>query len=221
MKRPHQTKVSNEKCKRSKESNSEHSEEEVEPSKDRFSFDVTCEELDAFKEGECPANTMKNTEWALKNFEKWRVARNQRYSSEQCPPEVLAFKNFEEICEWLCKNVAITHKADDSQYTPRSLKILQGVSSAIQRHLRKINPKIQINIFQDPVFQPLKNVCDSVFRRLHSSGIGTETKTISVLSKSDEDVLWDSGVINLDNPTCLLNALFFYTMEKTFASGEV
>ena len=216
LKRTRQTKVSNENCRRSKESNSEYNEEEVEISEDKFSFDVTCEELDAFKEGECPANTMKNTEWALKNFEEWRVARNRRYSSEHCPPEVLASKNFEEICEWLCKYVAETRKADSSQYTPRSFKMLL---SAIQRHLRKINPKIQINIFQDPVFRPLKNVCDSVFRRLHSSGIGTETKTTPVLSKSDEDVLWDSGVINLDNPTGLLNAVFFYNGKNFCLRG--
>jgi len=37
----------------------------MEKSADRFLFDVTCEELDAFKEGECPINTTKNTdhEW--------------------------------------------------------------------------------------------------------------------------------------------------------------
>lgn len=29
---------------------------------DRFSFDVTIEELDAFKEGNCTNNTVKNTE---------------------------------------------------------------------------------------------------------------------------------------------------------------
>ena len=31
---------------------------------DRFSFDVTIEELDAFK-GDCPHNTAKNTDWAV------------------------------------------------------------------------------------------------------------------------------------------------------------
>jgi len=33
---------------------------------DRFDFDTTLEELDAFKEGSCPTNTAKNTEWALR-----------------------------------------------------------------------------------------------------------------------------------------------------------
>jgi len=51
--------LSDENCKRSKESNHE----VVEKSADRFLFDVTCKELDAFKEGEYPINTTKNTEW--------------------------------------------------------------------------------------------------------------------------------------------------------------
>ena len=69
LKWPRQMKISNENCKRLKESNSEHNEKEVGTFEDRFLFDVTCEELDAFKEGEYPANIMKNTEWALKNGE--------------------------------------------------------------------------------------------------------------------------------------------------------
>ena len=32
---------------------------------DCFDFDTTLEELDTFKEGSCPANTAKNTEWAV------------------------------------------------------------------------------------------------------------------------------------------------------------
>jgi len=221
LKRPRRTKA-DENCKEFNDAECEVVQkrqcEAVQNPTERYSFDVTCEELDAFKEGECPANTAKNTEWALKNFEEWRKARNGKYSTEQCPPNVLASQDFDELCDWLCKFVAETRKADGSQYTPRSLKMLL---SAIQRHLRKINPKIQINIFQDPVFRPLKNVCDSVFKRLHSSGIGTEIKSTPVLSRNDEDVLWDTGVMSFDNPAGLLNAVFFYNGKNFCLRGGV
>ena len=46
---------------------------------ERYLFDVTFNDLSKFKEGECPANTEKNTEWAIRNFESWRSARNKRY----------------------------------------------------------------------------------------------------------------------------------------------
>ena len=44
---------------------------------DRFLFDVTTEELENFMEGECPKNTVKSNEWAIRNFEAWRNARNK------------------------------------------------------------------------------------------------------------------------------------------------
>ena len=33
-----------------------------------FSFDTTMEDLESFKEGHCPSNTVKNNEWALRTF---------------------------------------------------------------------------------------------------------------------------------------------------------
>ena len=59
-----------------------------------------------------------------------------------------------------------------------------------------------------------KNVCDSVFKCLHNKGIGTDTKVTPVLSLNEEDVLWKEGIISLDNPTGLLNAMFFYNDKK-------
>jgi len=43
---------------------------------ERFPFDVTFEDLSKFKEGECPINPEKNTEWAFHNFKSWHMARN-------------------------------------------------------------------------------------------------------------------------------------------------
>ena len=89
---------------------------------ERFSFDVTFENLCRFKEGECPVNTEKNTEWAFRNFESWRVARNSRYSNDQCPASVLCSATDNELCEWLCKYVSETRKAD-GQSTPHEAYI--------------------------------------------------------------------------------------------------
>lgn len=47
--------------------------------------------------------------------------------------------------------------------------------------------------------------------RLHSEGIGRQIKKAKVLTREDERMLWDSGVMNLDVPRGLLNAVFFTT----------
>ena len=39
-----------------------------------FSFEFGEDDFESFKKGECPANPAKSTEWALKNFEMWRIA---------------------------------------------------------------------------------------------------------------------------------------------------
>ena len=38
---------------------------------EHFDFNVTFEDLIKFMEGEIPANTEKNTTWAVRNFERW------------------------------------------------------------------------------------------------------------------------------------------------------
>ena len=63
----------------------------------------------------------------------------------------------------------------------------------LQRHLKQVHPAKDISLFRDPVFRPLKNVCDAVFKRLHSKGIGTQTKAILVLSQDEESTLWKKG----------------------------
>lgn len=128
---------------------------------ERYLFDVTFDDLSKFKEGECPANTEKNTEWAIRNFESWRSARNKRYPEEQCPPNVLLETGSNELCDWLCKYISETRNVDGTEYTPRTLYLLLA---GIQRHIRKVNPSSNINIFQNIEFQPLKHVCDSVFK---------------------------------------------------------
>ena len=45
---------------------------------ERFQFDCNIDELQKFKEGECPGNTAKSNDWALQNFHAWRVARNEK-----------------------------------------------------------------------------------------------------------------------------------------------
>ena len=183
----------------------------------RFAFDVTSEDLESYKEGECSANTNKNNEWALRTFQAWVTARNIKYPTDPCPSNIFTTENHQELCDWLCKFTAEARKADGTEYTPRSLYL---ILAGLQRHIRRLRPTETFNLFHDPVFYPLKNVCDSVFKRLHSKGIGTDTKATPVLSVSEGDVLWKEGVINLNHPEGLLkNAVFFYNGKNFCLRG--
>ena len=87
----------------------------------RFAFDITSEDLESYKEGECSANTNKNNEWALRTFQAWVTARNIKYPSNPCPSNIFTTENNQELCDWLCKFTAEARKADGTEYTPRSL----------------------------------------------------------------------------------------------------
>jgi len=73
-----------------------------------------------------------------------------------------------------------------------------------------VRPSEDLNIFQDVSFKLLKNVCDSVFKKLYSKGIGVETKATLVILMNEEDKLWTSGMLSMDSPIGLLRAVFFY-----------
>jgi len=156
-------------------------------------------------EDSSPHNTAKSTEWAIKNFESWRLARNKHFPEEICPNNV--FDDQTNPSKWLCRYVSETRKANGAEYTPHSLYLLLA---GLQRHLRKVYPDKQINLHTDPCFKPLRNTGDAIFKQLHRKGIGAETKATPVLSRDNETELWESGVLSMDTPKGLLRAVFFY-----------
>ena len=170
--------------------------------------------LQKMKDGMSPANTLKNNEWAMRTFEAWRSQRNKQFPTDKCPDNV--FENKDTACKWLCKFVVEVRKADGSEYTPRSIYLLLA---GLQRSIRRSSPKEEINIFSDYQFKELKRVCDAVFKKLHSEGIGSTKKSASVLGPEEEKKLWDTGVINLSTPVGLLRAVFFYNGKNFCLRG--
>ena len=118
-----------------------------------------------------------------------------------CPEEILVTDNKQILCEWLCKFVTEVRKGNGEDYTPRSLYL---ILAGLQRHIRQVKPSEEINLFQDVVFKSLRNVCDSVCKKLHSKGIGIETKATPVVSSDQEEILWTKKILDLDTPIGLL-----------------
>ena len=75
-----------------------------------------------------------------------------------------------------------------------------------------------MNFTTNAEIQRLRNVCDSYYRDLHSKGSGTEIKRTLVLT-TNEDKLWSSGTLSLDNPEGLLCAAFFHNQKNFCLRG--
>ena len=74
-----------------------------------------------------------------------------------------------------------------------------------------------MNIFNcdDPDFKCLYYTCDNYFRELRADGVGSQCHPTEVLTPADEEKLWQTGVLSVETPKGLLNAVFFFTMERT------
>ena len=182
---------------------------------DRFSFNITVDELEKLMEVECPANTAKNNEQAYNTFESWRTARNkQQLAILKCDVQMM----FSAQRKQLVSGYAEIRKVDGSEYTPHSLYLLL---TGIQQYVCKVYPKTEFNLFSDHEFKPLKNLCDLLFRKLYSKGIGTCLKATAVLFGDDEKKLCDTKVLNLETPIGLLCAVFFYNGKNFCLRGGV
>ena len=62
----------------------------------------------------------------------------------------------------------------------------------------------------DHKFVKLHNVCESLFRQLHSDGVGCEIEEASVITKEGENLMWSKKNLGLHSPKSLVCTVFFY-----------
>ena len=187
--------------------------------KDRFHFAIEDSDLKEAMKAYSTKNTAANNKWALTNYEQWFEQRKETLSAYECkqPMEVLLSNDPKEIGHILSLYVKETRKVDGNEYTPKTLYLLLA---GLQRHMRLQKGRaLAINIFNDPRLEAFHNVCDHEFRRLHQKGIGAEATHTETLSKDDENILWDTNVLDITTPAGLLNCVFFYNGKNLCLRG--
>ena len=169
---------------------------------ERFAF-ATDEELAKLAEGVVPANTAKITNWALKNFQLWMTNRNISHPNDLIPSDIFQCTDTQTLSKYLSRFVVETRKSNGELYPPATLhQLLCG----ILRHTRSKNPTCPNFLDKkDSRFRDLHGTLDSYFHKLHSDGVGTQTKHAETISCSEEDKLWSEGVMdtNWSTECCL------------------
>ena len=173
---------------------------------ERFAV-VTDQELAKLAEGLTPLNTAKTTSWALKNFQQWKTISNQSHPTDQVPDDIFITTNPQILNNHLSRFIVETRKANGDLYPPSTLhQLLCG----ILRHMRNKNPACPNFLDKkDNRFRQLHGTLDSYFHKLHSEGIGRQTKHAEVVSSEEEDQLWKEGIMDVKTPTGIQNAAFF------------
>lgn len=62
---------------------------------------------------------------------------------------------------------------------------------------------------KDIRFLRIHNVLDNMSRSLHKEGVGVSKVQAHIITETEEQCLWESGVMGTSCPASLLNAVFF------------
>ena len=74
--------------------------------------------------------------------------------------------------------------------------IYSSASLRTLRHMREVNPFCPNFLDKkDASFRQLHHTLDVHFHKLHSDGIGRKVKQTQVITKDEEQRLWESGVL--------------------------
>ena len=185
--------------------------------KDRFGKPTSEEEIAKLAKGFVPENTKKNNSWALKVFNDWKSQRSTE-DGEQCPDDLLENPDVTKLNYWLSRFVAEVRRADGNAYPPRTISQLVA---ALQRRMLENNPNAsKFCNSHNTDFRDLTRTCDSVYRKLHSDGVGTVVKHTPTFSIEDENKLWETGSIGTSTPKLLQRAVFFYIGKRFCIRGR-
>ena len=166
--------------------------------------DTSSEELAILSKGFVPPNTDKNTRWAMRVFQQWQEARRGRGKSA---PDKLFEAPYDDLSHWLSLFVSEVRKTDGSLYPPKSIyQLLCG----LLRYMRQ-QDAFAPNFLdrKDGRFRELHGTCESVFRQLREKGVGADPKETPSISKVEENVLWERGILGTSTPLMLQRAVFF------------
>ena len=182
-------------------------------------FDFSEKDYSAMSVPFVPRNTRKNNSWAYNNFMLWREERNLAFPEDPCPSGLLDTVpwNVEGLTHWLSRYACETRNKSGSKYPASTV---YSLLSGLLRHMRSVDPDCPNFLdTKDSRFKGMHNVIDAYFRSLRQDGIGAEVKHTSLVSKQEENALWEQGVLGLDSPLSLLRAVFFYNGKNFCLRG--
>ena len=156
-----------------------------------------------------PKNTCASLKWAFSLFTEWiahneREENGRRYKSE----DLWLCQDPERLVTMLSLFFMEVRQRNGKPYTPKSL--LQILTN-LYKHASTIDSGcLPFMSAKDSRFQHLHTVLDNTSCQLHKEGIGVTKVQARVVTTTEENCLWDTGVIATDSPTSLLNGVFFY-----------
>ena len=142
--------------------------------------------------------TMKKVNWVKKMYKDWRIYRHSlglEYIS--CDLENVTSITKESLIFALTQFITKVKKVDGSDFPARTL---YDIIIYVQFHLESLG--YTWKLISEDAFTEVKFTLDNIMKRCAAEGVG-----VSVLSFTDEDLLWSLGLMGVHSPEALLNAV--------------
>ncbi|XP_033726660.1 glutamine-rich protein 1-like [Pecten maximus] len=144
-------------------------------------------------------NTVRKTEGCIRKFVDW-IAQPPR-SDVRPLCDILPF----EMDTYIGGFLLFAQKDDGSHYEPDTLT---SFHLGIDRHLREIN--YAYNITTSELFSTSRQVRR---KELKQRGLGNKPNRAEPVSENEENALWESGQLGLDNPKSLLITIWYHNTK--------
>ena len=141
------------------------------------------------------------------------------YPDELCPENLLDQIpcDVEALAYWLPRYAWEARNKAGKKYPPSTV---YSLLSGLLRHMRSVVPDCPNFLdLKDSRFKAMHAVVDAYFRSLREEGIGADVKHTSIVSKEEENTLWEQGIIGANSPASLLHAIFFYNGKNFCLRG--
>lgn len=163
-------------------------------------------DIERLKEKQKNKHTGLATSNWVRVFQSWAHSRGLQ--------EVIENYNVQELNTTLEKFYAEVRRQNGKEYEPDSLSVMQ---SCLDRYLRENDYKVSIT--QGREFQSSQRVLEGKIRQLRQENQGKKPNS-KVLSKQDEEILWNCGQLGGDSPKSLQNTMWLYLSRYFGVKGR-
>lgn len=146
-----------------------------------------------------PRGTVNRNKWALRTFQEWITARGSTVAVKPITEFTI-----EEINTTLGRFIHEVRKVNGDRYPGGSLV---SIAAGLQAVIREANPTV--DLFKSAELRPFRDSLDAAMKLSTAAGSSLNAKPAGILCVSDEEKIWQSGVLGVDDPVRLTKTLFF------------
>ena len=151
-----------------------------------------------------PANTIRNTKYAVKMFKAWLL---DNYHNDDF--ELLSDQNLNEL---LTIFYAEIRSEKGERLSPSTMNTIR---SGISRHLESPPYKRNVSLFNNPLYASSNKMFFSVIKQIKEEG-GDKTRHYPAIEERDLEKILSPEAFDIDNPKELMLKVFF-DLQYNFA----